>query len=75
MQTTFNLKSCMNVHLLNLMRSQAQIVAFGAILRHRGLCFLGQATARMHRNEPGRESTLLVKSICEDGYGSKLFKR
>lgn len=33
MQTIFNLKSCMYVHLLNLMRPQAQIVAFGAILR------------------------------------------
>jgi hypothetical protein len=40
MQTTFNLKSCIYLHLLNLMQYQAQIVAFEANLAAFGKLFI-----------------------------------
>jgi len=38
MQTTFNLNSCIYVHLPNVMQWKAQIVAFGAILSRYEIC-------------------------------------
>jgi hypothetical protein len=76
MQITFNLKSCIYVHLLNLMLHQAQIVAFGGDFAHQ-MKFVKASGNRTGAAQRGRTASvyLPIKSICADRYCSDLFER